>query len=101
MKLNLGWRVDCPPMRLEYLGGRGVGPERWTSLLKEWRERNKVRQVHDPATGKSQFGIDVVVVVVDGLDSCVYGSNKYRWSETETDPMYVRFFQELKYYRGA
>eukprot|EP00974_Lingulodinium_polyedra_P122326 11182384-Lingulodinium_polyedra.AAC.1 len=71
MKLNRGWHVDCPPMRLQYLGGRGVGPERWASLLKESRERNKVRQVRDPATGKNQFGTDVVVVVVDSLYACV------------------------------
>eukprot|EP00974_Lingulodinium_polyedra_P111886 10824588-Lingulodinium_polyedra.AAC.1 len=78
MKLNLGWRVDCPPMRLQYLGGRGVGPERWTTLLKEWRERNKVRQVHGPATGKNQFGTDAVVTVAGGLNACVDAEGKYR-----------------------
>eukprot|EP00974_Lingulodinium_polyedra_P062892 6071161-Lingulodinium_polyedra.AAC.1 len=71
------------------------------ALLKEWRERKQVRQVHDPATGKNQFGTYVVVVVVDGLNVCVDARGKYRWSGTETDPVYSTFFHELKYYRGA
>eukprot|EP00974_Lingulodinium_polyedra_P054324 5223577-Lingulodinium_polyedra.AAC.1 len=31
MELNLGWHVDRPPLRLQYLGGRGVGPYRGRS----------------------------------------------------------------------
>eukprot|EP00974_Lingulodinium_polyedra_P083428 8076666-Lingulodinium_polyedra.AAC.1 len=53
MMLNLGWHPHCPPMRFQYLGGRGSGPDRWTALLKEWRERDKVRQVYDAAIGKT------------------------------------------------
>eukprot|EP00974_Lingulodinium_polyedra_P029362 2827384-Lingulodinium_polyedra.AAC.1 len=60
---------ECPQMDLESLGGAGTDPVDWARSLRAWREQYKVGLETDPATGKVQFGDNVVVVVYDDLNS--------------------------------